>query len=61
MQALQKELENMKVGTAIKDRQAHLQFLHRKTLLDRQLQELKRRQMGKGGTKEVKDKAQALE
>ena len=61
MQALQKELENMKVETSIKDRQAHLQFLQRKTLLDRQLQELKWLQMGKGGTKEVKEKAKALE
>ncbi|XP_049987989.1 coiled-coil domain-containing protein 121 [Alexandromys fortis] len=61
MQALQKELENMKTETAIKDRQAHLQFLQRKTFLDRQLQELKWLQMGKGGTKEVKDKARALD
>ncbi|XP_041910488.1 coiled-coil domain-containing protein 121 [Arvicola amphibius] len=61
MQALQKELANMKVETVIKDHQAHLQFLQRKTLLDRQLQELKWLQMGKEGTKEVKDRAQALE
>ncbi|KAH0505606.1 Coiled-coil domain-containing protein 121 [Microtus ochrogaster] len=61
MQALQKELENMKTETAIKDRQAHLQFLQRKTFLDGQLQELKWLQMGKGGTKEVKDKARALD
>lgn len=60
IQALQKELENMKVETAIKDLQEHLQFLQQKALLDRQLQELKWLQVGRHSTKEVKKKVQVL-
>ncbi|CAH6786948.1 coiled-coil domain-containing protein 121 [Phodopus roborovskii] len=61
IQALQEELESMKAGTAIKDRQEHLQFLQRKALLDRQLQELRWLQRGERSTKEVKKKVWALE
>ncbi|XP_059104387.1 coiled-coil domain-containing protein 121 [Peromyscus eremicus] len=60
IQALQEELANMKAVTAKKDQEAFLQFLQRKTPLDRQMQELKCLQVGQGRTKEAKNKARAL-
>ncbi|KAL6043987.1 hypothetical protein STEG23_008359 [Scotinomys teguina] len=56
IQALPKELENTNAVTTRKDRQAHLQFLQQKILLDRQLQELQRLQVEEFTTKEAKNK-----
>ncbi|KAL1783705.1 hypothetical protein HispidOSU_026878 [Sigmodon hispidus] len=61
IQELQDQLENMSAETAMKDRQAHLQFLQQKAVLERQMQELKGLQMGKHGTKGIKNKVRALE
>lgn len=60
IRALQEELADMKAVTAKRDQEAFLQFLQRKIPLDREMQELKCLQVGRGRSKEVKNKARAL-